>query len=571
MALQEETRVPPQFLPLSIVRAVWKRKLWVLLVWAIVSAATFVVVMRLPAVYLAQSLVLIEGQRIPERFVPATVDDELSNRLSMLTQQIKSYTALQETIERFNLYHEERRSMVEEEIINKMREDIAVDLVPGWGRRSYPAFTISYQGSNPQLVARVAQALTEKFRDQNLKMRGQQARGTQQFLETQLKESRDQLEKQEAKLREFQQKYHGELPTQASALLGKLNRLEVQLKGTQDSLRAAEQQKTVLQNAGASAETSLSAVRELANQPSDAAAAGLAAAAPMSDSQKARIVLNLLRLRYSDDHPDVLRQQDQLERLERLEAAGAASSASQSAESGAEGAGPVGLRGYSLASMLQDHEDRVRSINIQLGIVDQDMAALEQEKRRILAEMGATQGRVEALPSVEQELAMVIRDYDISRENYRQLLDKKNAADLAANMENSEKAERLVVLDMPRVPSKPIKPKREMLISMGCTGGLALGILLAFGIELRRGVLLGEWELPEGSTVLGRVPRVKLALTSRQNTFTPAEPKRVAWPKARIKLRVRSPRKRMVLAPTILLCLLGALVATSIYSGWSPF
>jgi hypothetical protein len=124
---------------------------------------------------------------------------------------------------------------------------------------------------------------------------------------------------------------------------------------------------------------------------------------------------------------------------------------------------------------------------------------------------------------------------------------------------------------MPRVPSKPIKPKREMLISMGCTGGLALGILLAFGIELRRGVLLGEWELPEGSTVLGRVPRVKLALTNRQDMFTPAEPKRASWPKARIKLRVRSPRKRMVLAPTILLCLLGALVATSIYSGWSPF
>lgn len=570
MALQEETRVPPQFLPLSIVRAVWKRKLWVLLVWAVVSAATLVVVMRLPAVYLAQSLVLIEGQRIPERFVPATVDDELSNRLSMLTQQIKSYTALQETIERFNLYQQERKSMVEEEIINKMREDIAVDLVPGWGRRSYPAFTISYQGSNPQLVARVAQALTEKFRDQNLKMRGQQARGTQQFLETQLKESREQLEKQEAKLRDFQQKYHGELPTQASALLGKLNRLEVQLKGAQDSLRAAEQQKALLQNARASAETSLSAVRELANQPADAAAAGLTSPAPISEVEKARIVLNSLRLRYSDDHPDVLRQQDQLARLEEREAAIAKSR--QTLESGSEtAAAPVSLRGHSLASMLQDHEDRVRSIDIQLSIVDQDMAALELDKKRILAEMAATQGRVEALPSVEQELAMVIRDYDISRENYRQLLDKKNAADLAANMENSEKAERLVVLDMPRVPSKPIKPKREMLISMGCVGGLGLGILLAFGIELRRGVLLGEWELPEGSTVLGRVPRVKLALANRQNTFTPAEPKRAPWAKARIKLRVRSPRKRMVLAPTILLCLLGALVATSIYSGWSPF
>jgi hypothetical protein len=158
----------------------------------------------------------------------------------------------------------------------------------------------------------------------------------------------------------------------------------------------------------------------------------------------------------------------------------------------------------------------------------------------------------------------------MSRSNYQQLLNQKMEADTAAKMETLEKAERLVVLDMPRVPSKPIRPNRERLIAMGCLGGLALGMLLGFGIEFRSGVFLGEWELPEGSTVLGRVPPMKLAVATTAARLVPT--KRRGWSKARLKVRLRAPNRKVVLAPTILLFLLGgALVVTSIYTDWSPF
>ena len=100
---------------------------------------------------------------------------------------------------------------------------------------------------------------------------------------------------------------------------------------------------------------------------------------------------------------------------------------------------------------------------------------------------------------------------------------------------------------------------------------MALGMLLGFGIELRRGVFLGEWELPEGCTVLGRVPQVKLsAAPVTEARLIPT--KRRGWSKARVKVRLRSPSRKVVLAPTILLFLLGGvLVVTSIYTDWSPF
>ncbi len=586
MPLQEETRVPPQFLPLSIARAIWKRKLWVLLVWVVVSVGTGIVVMRLPAVYHAESLILIEGQRIPERYVPATIDDELSNRLSMLTQKIKSYDALEETINRFGLYKQERKTMVPEEVIALMRDDIQVKLVPGWSRDTFPAFTISYEGRDPATVARVAEALTTKFHDQNLKMRGEQARGTQQFLESQVEQARGDLEKQEQKLSDFRQRYHGELPTQTTALMARLSRLELQLKGVQDSQRNGEQQKVILANSLASAQNSLATFRELSNQTSTTNPAGSSApgAPPATELQKAEAVLAGLRMRYSDDHPDVVRMRSQIEMLRRAEAnhvepdmksaetpdSGAAGDPKLSATETANAPLPTPPPTLTLATMLQEHQDRVRNAEVQIKLLGEEQADLEKEKSRILAEMSETQQRVEALPMVEQEMAKVLRDYDISRESYHKLLDQKKEADLAASMETLQKAERLVVLDMPRVPSKPIRPKRERMIAMGCVAGLALGMLLGFGMELRRGVLLGEWELPEGLTVLGRVPPVKLAAAG-QDRFIPKQVKASRWPKARVTVRLRAPSKRLVVAPTIVLCLLGALLATSIYAGWSPF
>jgi polysaccharide chain length determinant protein (PEP-CTERM system associated) len=582
MPLQEETRVPPQFLPLSIARAVWKRKLWVLLVWTAVSAITFVWVMRLPSVYRAESLILIEGQRIPERYVPATVNDELSNRLSMLTQQIKSYVSLLETVEKFDLYRDERKTMVEEEIIARMRADVDIKVVQGWSRDTFPAFTISYQGTNPVLVAQVADWLTTKFYTENLKLREGQAKGTQQFLDSQLDQARVDLEEQERVLKDFRQRYHGELPAQTSALMGRLNRLELQLKGVQDSLRNAEQQKVMLANSLASAQNSLATFRELSSQglsPAQVGRPGGGGTGPPSDLQRAQAVLAGLRLRYSEDHPDVTRIRAQIQIMEQAAAAGNAAAEKVAAEPVADAeresepapAETAARPSLSLATMLQEHEDRVRNIQVQTQLLTDEETSLQKEKARILGDMADSQRRVEALPLVDQEFAKVTRDYDNSRANYHKLLNQKKEADLAFNMETLQKAERFVILDKPRVPSKPIKPKREALIGMGCVGGLALGVLLGFALELRRGVLLGEWELPEGYTVLGRVPPIRLAVAGKQERFAPPQAKRSRWPKARVTVRLRSPAKRLVVAPTILLCVLCALVATSIYTGWSPF
>ena len=72
-----------------------------------------------------------------------------------------------------------------------------------------------------------------------------------------------------------------------------------------------------------------------------------------------------------------------------------------------------------------------------------------------------------------------------------------------------QKAERFVTLDMARVPEKPVKPNRPVLDAIVCALGLSLGLAVAFGREYKNNVVLGEWELPRDTVVLGRVPPVQ--------------------------------------------------------------
>src|ERR1035438_9617515 len=124
--------------------------------------------------------------------------------------------------------------------------------------------------------------------------------------------------------------------------------------------------------------------------------------------------------------------------------------------------------------------------------------------------MSLAEGKLSRLPVREQEMAMVTRDYEISKANYKSLLDKKLSAEMSTDMERRQKSERFTVIDPARVPEKPFKPNRPLFWSFGVAAGLLIGIALGGALELRHNVFLGEWELPAGVVVLGRLPYIDM-------------------------------------------------------------
>jgi len=539
--------------PLSLIKAVWNHKVLCLAVFLLLSLATMLVVRRLPSVYRAEAAILVESQRIPEKFVSATVNPDLQDRLNILSEQILSYTRLMELIQRYDLYHQERAHLVREEIVEKMRADITIKPErSGTGTGRPGAFRISYQGSNPNVVAQVTNQVANFFIEENLRQREIEAVGTSQFLESQLAEAKKRLEEQETMLSRYKLQFNGELPQQENALIASTGQAKVQLMGVQDAINRAEQNKAMLEASLSSAQAAEAALTQMLRGPSGAdsearrTVAGLPAAQlvvplPPKESDLLETQLAQLKLRYSEDHPDVRRAKDALERARAAEKKSAISvpKPSPPALSGeprvpapVPASGPANLAPQA-GQVLVGSRERVDSLKLQISAADHEIESLNKERQTIMRELNSMQTRIEKLPVREQQLAAVTRDYETTKAAYQSLLDKKLSADVAADMEKRQKAERFVMLESARVPELPVKPKRLVLDAGGCIFALAIGIALAIALEFRKGVLMGEWELPSNVEILGRVPKITMA-TVDSAPVSPGRsaPQRWTWVRA---------------------------------------
>src|SRR5260370_3030299 len=130
-----------------------------------------------------------------------------------------------------------------------MRKDISImaDKLDSSGSWKQPvAFGIGYQGSDPQLVAQVANRLTALYVEQDLRIRSVQAEGTSEFLDGQLQEAKKTLEVLEAAVSSYKAKHNGELPQQDESLENTLSRLQVDLDTNRETDTPAQHPKLIL-------------------------------------------------------------------------------------------------------------------------------------------------------------------------------------------------------------------------------------------------------------------------------------------------------------------------------------
>src|ERR1019366_1501006 len=292
----------PALSPLSIARTIWKRKLSAGILAGALGLIGCLVVHRLPAIYSSEALILVDSQKIPEKLVASTVSTDLQDRIQTISEQILSSGQLKKVIEDFDLYHAERKNLFEEEILEKMRKDISVKLEQGWTGNRPGAFRVSFQGPNPAVVAQVANRLANLYIDENLKTREVQAEGTSEFISTQLQVAKRKLDELEAAVSKYKLAHNGELPQQENALIGTLSRLQAELEENRDAINPSEQP---------------SCARGGQTNGPVSAAAEVPETKPKSEVLQAQ--LDLVRLRYSEDHPDVKRLRDEIARLKEAE------------------------------------------------------------------------------------------------------------------------------------------------------------------------------------------------------------------------------------------------------------
>lgn len=91
---------------------------------------------------------------------------------------------------------------------------------------------------------------------------------------------------------------------------------------------------------------------------------------------------------------------------------------------------------------------------------------------------------VSSVPRQEQELARLQRDYMVNANIYEALLQRLETAKLSETLEQSEKGPKFKILEPARLPLKPVKPNRILVVLSGFMIGLLIGGVVVYLLDI---------------------------------------------------------------------------------------
>ena len=140
----------------------------------------------LPPIYQSEGVILIESQEIPRDLVLSTVTSYAEQQIQVIKQRILTTSRILETLDKYDVYADERESSTVSLLVEKFRSNVQVDMInanvidPTRGRaqRASIAFKVSFMDDSPGIAQKVANELVTMFLDENVKTRTSKAAET---------------------------------------------------------------------------------------------------------------------------------------------------------------------------------------------------------------------------------------------------------------------------------------------------------------------------------------------------------------------------------------------------------
>ncbi|MBV8865950.1 MAG: hypothetical protein JO210_11195, partial [Acidobacteriaceae bacterium] len=447
----------------------------------------------LPKRYTSEATLVVVQQQVPERYVTPTSTTDIGAALEATTQEVLSRTGLLDIITEFDLYPKDRARLSPEELEAKMRKKISiVPIITRPDQKSIDAFKISFAAENPRKAQAVTNRLTSLFIEQNLETREHQATVTTGFLKEQLEVARVKLAQQEARVRDFKLQNLGQLPEQQGGNLAVLTGLQAQLQNIQSSEARAQEQQVYLQSL-------LNGYRSLPDR--GAAIMGQAGASQSSNPlEVAKADLARLKAKkaallsvYTPEFPDVIKVNGEIAQAEASLKALIAAKADTERDDTTQSSS--GARPAEVSSGNAQVDTSVAQVKSQLDANRVELENLARDEKQAKADIAQYQERLNLTPVREQQLAGLLRDYDLLKQDYTDLLSKETQSQLAGSLEKRQAGQQFRLIDPPSLPVVPSFPKRLPIGLGGAVAGLVLGAALAFLADIRKGSFYSEKDL----------------------------------------------------------------------------
>jgi len=515
----------------------WRRAVLITIAAGVV--ATLLLALLLPSYYQSTGIILIEQQEVPQDLVRSVINSYADERVQTINQRVMTTQNLLDIVHRHDLYPDKRKYESREELMERMRKDIAfrmisadvVDPRSGLPRQATIAFSVSYRNRSPDNAVKVANDLVTLYLNENLNERNRMAQDTSSFMREESDRIAKQVAELEAKLSDFKSKHVEALPELTPAKLQFLDRAQQQLADAQVHEMSLQQQRAYLEAqlsqikpnseiVGDDGKRILTPADRLRTAKSELASdealyapdhpdiqrlkreiAGLEAqqgAQPASNEllrelETAQGALAQARQKYTPQHPDVVRLEEQ---VASLQAALAVQPAEPPIAEAALGGNPDNPAYIQLRAQLT-------------GVLSQ-LAALDREMRELRTRIAGYQHDISSSPELEKEYSQLTSEYETAQKKYQEVRAKQIEAQVGQNLEADRKGERFTLIEPPLPPEEPVSPNRPLILILGLVLTAALGAGTAAVLESTDVTIRGRRDVIDllEAPPLAAVPRI---------------------------------------------------------------
>jgi len=459
---------------LNFLKAIGKYRWYAVVIAWTVALIGWAVVLRLPPQFEASARVYVDTQSILRPLLSGmTSMPDLNQQVVFMRRTLLSRPNIERLMRDVDLDVKAKDTKEHDKIVDDLMTQIKIG-----GTERDDIYTISYVSDNPQLGKAIVQGLLTIFVEGSFSGKKQDSDKAVQFIDDQIKNYEEKLAAAENTMKEFKIKNMGMLPGSGD-FNGQLSSVTDQLNQARLELSEAEQARNAIR-------------RQINGEPAAPGTKAIDPALldPELEGRIAAVQKNLdgLRLQYTEQHPDVVANKRLLEQL-LAQKADLSKTKKRSVDPGA---------GYS--PMLQQ-------LTVALSQAEARVASMRARVDEFSARVARLRSQSSSAPEVEAQLAQLNRDYDINKQNYQRLVERREQARLSGDLSSATDMLTFRVIDPPTVPNQPSGPNRLRLFSLVFGGALVAGLAVAFLMSQFRPTFMSQAALREttGLPVLGSI------------------------------------------------------------------
>ena len=436
---------------ISYLKGIWQHRWYVIIVAWIVSVVGWAVVYTLPDRYDATARVFVDTQTILKPLLSGMVVQlNVDQQVAMMSRTLLSRPNLEKLVSMADLDITAKTAADKESLIDGLARQIEIGSA---GRDNL--YVINYGHQKPEVAKRVVQALLTIFVEGSLGDKRKDADSARRFIDEQIKAYEQKLIVAENALRDFKRQNMGMMPGEGKDYFGRMAGASGDVNQAKLALREAESARDAIKDQLSDTESG-----SIVDEPPPA---------PINPEIDARIReltknLDALRLRYTEQHPDVVTTKRIIEQLEAQKKEEAKLTPPSS----------------GMLNQGQNANPLYQQLSIALSEAEANVASMQARVKEYENRYEQLKSAVDRVPQVEADFTQLNRDYSVHKDNYEKLLSRRESAQISGELDATKGTVDFRIVDPPRVPITPSGPNRPQLMSFVLLGGLIGGLGLAF-------------------------------------------------------------------------------------------